>query len=77
MWDLVKRFLETMRVDRCAIAVCTPGEPSANLIVGYDRFKEDPWVEGINLSLDRYPDIRWVLETRQPLVVPNVARKFR
>ncbi|MEE9172572.1 MAG: diguanylate cyclase [candidate division NC10 bacterium] len=75
MWDLVKRFLETMRVDRCAIAVCTPGEPSANLIVGYDRFKEDPWVEGINLSLDRYPDIRWVLETRQPLVVPNVAEE--
>lgn len=75
MWDIVKRFLDTISADRCAITLCSPGDRSAHLIVGYDRFKEDPWVEGINLSLDRYPEIRRVLETRQPLVAPNVAEE--
>jgi diguanylate cyclase (GGDEF)-like protein len=75
MWDIVKRLLEAMPVDRCAIALCAPGEASAHLIVGFDRLKEDPWVEGINLSVDRYPEILRVLETRRPLVVPNVAEE--
>ncbi|MFQ5961807.1 MAG: GAF domain-containing protein, partial [Candidatus Methylomirabilales bacterium] len=75
MWDIVKRFMEAMPVDRCAITLCTPDEATGLLVVGYDRFREDPWVEGLNLSMDRYPEIRRVLETRQPLVVPNVAEE--
>jgi len=75
MWDIVKRFLETTHVDRCAITLAAPGEASAHLIVGYDRFRENPWIEGINLSLDRYPEIRQVLETQRPLVVPDVAEE--
>ena len=75
MWDMVKRFMEAMPVDRCAITLCTPDEATGLLVVGYDRYKEDPWVEGLNLSMDRYPEIRRVLETRQPLVVPNVAEE--
>jgi len=75
MWDIVKRFLETMPVDRCSIILCGPDGATAHLVVGYDRFKEDPWVAGLNLSLDRYPEIRRVLDTRQPLVVPNIAKE--
>ncbi|MCH7895444.1 MAG: GAF domain-containing protein, partial [candidate division NC10 bacterium] len=75
LWDIFKRFLETMHVDRCAIALCAPGEASAQIIVGFDRSKEDPWIEGVNLSLDRYPEFRRVLETQQPLVVPDVAEE--
>ncbi|MFQ5846389.1 MAG: GAF domain-containing protein [Candidatus Methylomirabilales bacterium] len=75
MGDIVRRFVEGMHVDRCAITLAAPGEASAHLIVGYDRFKENPWVEGINLSLDRYPEIRRVLETQKPLVVPDVAEE--
>ncbi len=75
IWDIVRPFLETMHVDRCAITLCGPGDVSARLIVGYDRHKEDPWVGGIDLPLDRYPEIRRVLKTRQPLVAPNVAEE--
>jgi diguanylate cyclase (GGDEF)-like protein len=75
MWDIVKRFLESMQVDRCAIILATPGDASAHLIVGYDQLKENPWVEGIQLSLDRYPEVRHVLTTRQPLAVPDVAEE--
>jgi diguanylate cyclase (GGDEF)-like protein len=75
MRDIVKRFFETMQVDRVAITVGTPGEPTATLVLAYDRFKENPWTEGGNLSLDRYPEIRHVFETQQPLVVPNVAKE--
>lgn len=75
MWDMVNRFMEAMPVDRCAITLCTPDEATGLLVVGYDRYKEDPWVEGLNLSMDRYPEIRRVLEARQPLVVPNVAEE--
>ncbi len=75
MWDIVKRFLEKMRVDRCAITLATRGEASAHLIAGYDRSKENPWIQGINLSLDRYPEIRTVLETQRPLVIPDVAKE--
>ena len=75
LWDIFKRFLETMHVDRCAIALCAPGEASAQIIVGFDRSKEDPWIEGVNLSLDRYPEFRRVLETQQPFVVPDVAEE--
>jgi len=73
MWGIIKRFLETIQVDRCAITLAAPGEMTADLIAGYDQSKENPWVQGIHLSLDRYPEIRRVLETRQPLVVPDVA----
>jgi diguanylate cyclase (GGDEF)-like protein len=73
MWGIIKRFLETMQVDRCAITLAEPGDATARLIAGYDQSKENPWVQGINLSLDRYPEVRRVLETRQPLVVPDVA----
>lgn len=75
MWDIVKRFLEKMHVDRCAITLATPGEGSARLIVGYDRSKQNPWIQGISLALDRYPEIRRVLETQQPLVIPDVAKE--
>ncbi len=73
MWGIIKRFLETIQVDRCAITLAAPGDATARLIAGYDQPKENPWVQGITLSLDRYPEIRRVLETRQPLVVPDVA----
>jgi diguanylate cyclase (GGDEF)-like protein len=73
VWNVVKQFLEMTHVDRCAITLAAPGDASAHLIVGYDRSKEDAWIEGINLSLARYPEIRWVLEHQQPLVVPDVA----
>lgn len=75
MRDIVKRFLETMEVDRCAITLGAPADATAYLVLGYDRFKENPWIEGAHLSLDRYPEIRHVLETQQPLVVPNVAKE--
>lgn len=75
MWDIVKRFLETMHADRLAITLCGLGDSSAYLIMGYDRFKEDAWVGGIDLSLDRYPEIRRVLETGKPLLAPNVAEE--
>ncbi|MFQ5988436.1 MAG: GAF domain-containing protein [Candidatus Methylomirabilales bacterium] len=75
MRDIVKRFLETMQVDRCAITIGAPGDATAYMVLGYDRFKENPWSEGGHLSLDRYPEIRQVLETQQPLVVPNVAKE--
>ncbi len=75
MRDIVNRFLETMQVDRCAIIVGAPADATAKLVLGYDRFKENPWSEGGHLPLDRYPEIRQVLETQQPLVVPNVAKE--
>lgn len=75
MRDIVTRFIETMRVDRCAITVGAAGDAAAHLVLGYDRFKENPWSEGGNLPLDRYPEIRRVLETQHPLVVPNVTKE--
>ncbi|MFQ5532234.1 MAG: GAF domain-containing protein [Candidatus Methylomirabilales bacterium] len=75
MRDVVKRFLETLGVDRCAIILGTMGEETAHLIVGYDGFEENPWIEGVNLSMDRHPDIRRVLETRQPLAVTDVTQE--
>src|SRR3989304_279615 len=70
MWGIIKRFLETMQVDRCAITLAAPGETTAHLIAGYDQSKENPWVQGIYLSLDRYPEIRRGLGTGPTPVRP-------
>lgn len=75
MRDIVKRFLETMQVDRCAIFLGAAADATAHLLLAHDRFKAHPWSEGANLPLDRYPEIRRVLETQQPLVVPNVTKE--
>ncbi|MFQ5656192.1 MAG: GAF domain-containing protein [Candidatus Methylomirabilales bacterium] len=75
MRDIVKRFLETLGVDRCTIILGALGEETAHLIVGYDGFEENPWIEGVTLPLDRHPEIRRVLETRQPLAVPDVTEE--
>lgn len=72
MRAIVERFVEAMQVDRCAITLLA-GEGAGHLIVGYDRIKEEPWVQGVELSLDRHPEMRWVLETQQPLIIPDVA----
>ena len=75
MRDIVKRFLETMQVDRCAIFLGAAGDATAHLLLAHDRFRENPWTEGASLPLDRYPEIRRVFETQQPLVVPNVTKE--
>ncbi|MFQ5881994.1 MAG: GAF domain-containing protein [Candidatus Methylomirabilales bacterium] len=72
---IVECFLEAMRVDRCAITLHAGGEAPGHLIVGYDRSREDPWVQRVELSLDRYPEIRRVLETQQPLIIPDMAKE--
>src|SRR3989304_3529447 len=69
MWGIIKRFLETIQVDRCAITLAAPGEMTADLIAGYDQSKENPWVQGIHLSLDRYPEIRRGLREGPPLEI--------
>src|SRR3989304_10479500 len=46
MWGIIKRFLETMQGDRCAITLAAPGETRAHLIAGYEQSTGGELAEG-------------------------------
>jgi len=67
LFSVVRRIAEVARVDRCSIVlvpeVGTSGQVAAT--------SDDPNLSGLTIDLTSYPEIREVVASRKPLVIPD------
>lgn len=71
----VERLVQVTRVKRCAVSLLTGRFGVARLQVGYDGLRQDPWIGGIDLALDRYPEVTAAIRSKQPVVIPDVRQE--
>ncbi|MBI4841866.1 MAG: GAF domain-containing protein, partial [candidate division NC10 bacterium] len=67
---LLQRLVRAAGAQRAMISLMDAGRWS--LRVAYDCSREDPWLRHLDLSSERYPEIQEVMQTRRPLVIPDV-----
>lgn len=69
LFTVVVRIAEVAHVDRCSIVVVQEGGA-----VGYvAATSDDQQMHDLRIELDKYPEIRQVMESGQPLVIENTA----
>ncbi len=65
----VKQIAETVLVDRCSIIVVREGNTRGIVVAASDN----PSVQNLSIELDKYPELRTVLQTRQALTIDDSA----
>lgn len=71
LYTVVRRIAEVVNVDRASI-VLAPDEDAPE--VGYVvATSDDQQIANLRIDLDKYPEIRQVLRTREPLTVADAA----
>ncbi len=66
---LVRRVARGLKISKCSLIFSTPGEDSATVVASY----ENPMLRDLRIDLARYPEIRKALDTRQTVLVTDVA----
>jgi diguanylate cyclase (GGDEF)-like protein len=72
---LIERFLDLLKVDRCVVTLSDVTGTAGEVVLGYDGSKPMPWIRGIQISLDRHPEVRRALETKKALVIPEALQE--
>lgn len=67
--DVTAHVAELLRTDRCSVVLVEPEGTTGRVVAASD----DLGLTDREIALDRYPEIRRVLETREPLVVPDIT----
>lgn len=71
----VERLVEVTGVKRCAVNLLADRPGVARLQVGYDGLRTDPWIGGIELSLERYPEVLAAITSKRLMVIPDVMQE--
>jgi two-component system, cell cycle response regulator len=66
---LVRRVARGLKISKCSLIFATPGEEEATVVASY----ENPMLRNLRIGLTRYPEIRRALDTRQTVLVTDVA----
>lgn len=66
---LVRRVARGLKISKCSLIFATPGEEEATVVASY----ENPMLRDLRIDLRRYPEIRRALDTRQTVLVTDVA----
>ena len=64
---LVRRVAAGLRIPRCSILLARPGAELGTVVAA----SENPMLRELSVDLARYPEVQRVLETGQPLLVPQ------
>ena len=66
---LVRRVARGLKISKCSLIFADPGEESATVVASY----ENPVLRDLPISLRNYPEIRRALDSRQTVLVTDVA----
>ena len=66
---LVRRVARGLKISKCSLIFATPGEEEALVVASY----ENPMLRDLRIGLGRYPEIRRALDTRQTVLITDVA----
>ena len=66
---LVRRVARGLKISKCSLVFATPGEEEATVVASY----ENPMLRDLPIDLKRYPEIRRALDTRQTVLITDVA----
>lgn len=66
---LVRRTARALNVSHCSVVLARPGDSQAVVVAAF----ENPSMPHLAIDLDRYPEIRSALESRQPVLVEDIA----
>jgi two-component system cell cycle response regulator len=66
---LVRRVARGLKISKCSLVFANPGEEEATVVASY----ENPMLRDLRIGLARYPEIRRALDTRQTVLVTDVA----
>ena len=66
---LVRRVARGLKISKCSLVFATPGEEDATVVASY----ENPVLRDLRIDLRRYPEIRRALDSRQTVLVTDVA----
>ncbi|HXI20254.1 MAG TPA: diguanylate cyclase [Gemmatimonadales bacterium] len=66
---LVRRVARGLKISKCSLVFATPGEEEATVVASY----ENPVLRDLRIDLRRYPEIRRALDSRQTVLVTDVA----
>jgi two-component system cell cycle response regulator len=66
---LVRRVARGLKISKCSLIFATPAEEEATVVASY----ENPMLRDLRIDLGRYPEIRRALDTRQTVLVTDVA----
>jgi diguanylate cyclase (GGDEF)-like protein len=72
---LIERLLDLLKVDRCVVTLSDVTGTAGEVVMGYDGSKPMPWIHGIQITLDRHPEVRRALETKKALVIPEALQE--
>jgi PAS domain S-box-containing protein len=70
MTEVVRRVGRIVDAQSCSILLLDPGHQQAFVVASDER----PDVDMLEVQLDRYPEIRKALETREPVVIDDVEQ---
>ncbi len=71
---LIERLLDLLKVDRCVVTLSDVTGTAGEVVMGYDGSKPMPWFHGIEITLDRHPEVRFALETKKALQIPEALQ---
>jgi two-component system cell cycle response regulator len=66
---LVRRVARGLKISKCSLIFAVPAEEEATVVASY----ENPMLRDLRIDLRRYPEIRRALDTRQTVLVTDVA----
>jgi PAS domain S-box-containing protein len=66
---VVRRIAELLRIDRCSIALVSNDSDVAYVVVSSD----DALLRDLPISLERYPEITYVLKEAEALILPRIV----
>ena len=72
---LIERLLDLLKVDRCVVTLSDVTGTAGEVVMGYDGSKPMPWIHGIQITLDRHPEVRRALETKKALVISEALQE--
>lgn len=66
--QVVNSVAAVIDVNRCSVLLLGDHEAAAKIVASSD----DPGVSGLNISLDRYPEIAETIRSKRPLLIDNI-----
>jgi two-component system cell cycle response regulator len=67
---LARRVARALNLSRCSVILAKPGDSVGIVATAFD----DPGLRHFEIHLDRYPEIRMALETKQPVLVEDLEK---
>lgn len=75
--SFLQRLVQAAGAQRAMVSLMDSADAAqCQLRVAYDSSKAPPWLRRLDLSSERYPEIREVVRTAHPLVIPDVRAEL-